>query len=155
MLTRKWNWTKTNETETGRSCLSGWQRLNGRCEGQQEETQTAFLYAGCSLCLSPYYAVVLANFSYPATRLVRANEGKGSIWAMSVTQRRSVVSKLRILFKGLSHWYDGHTMRPRYDFTLHFKWDLAHWRRHDNDVFTTGRYDTMTTQHAVSYVAKL
>jgi len=42
-------------------------------------------------------------------------------------------------------------IRLDYDTTTYplFKWDLAHWRRHDNDIFTTGRYDTMTTQHCV------
>ena len=38
----------------------------------------------------------------------------------------------------------------RYGSTLRFKWDLAHRRRHDNHTFTTVRYDTVTTQHAVS-----
>lgn len=28
--------------------------------------------------------------------------------------------------------------------------DLAHWRRHDNKTFTTGRYDAMATRYVVS-----
>lgn len=106
MLTRKWNWTKTNETETGRSCRSGWQqRLNGRCEGQ-----TAFLYAGCSLRLSQCCIAVVANFSRPATEPSFCNGGvRGEclgnvhVAALSVAQRSYVVCILHILFKGLSH----------------------------------------------------
>jgi len=56
----------------------------------------------------------------------------------------------------LWHWTlhkVGDIFSLRYDSNLCFKWNLAHGRRNDNDIFTTGLYNTMTTQQAVSSVA--
>ena len=43
---------------------------------------------------------------------------------------------------------DGDTITLRYDYTILFEWNLTHWRQRDNDTITTGRCDTVTTQHA-------
>jgi len=43
------------------------------------------------------------------------------------------------------------SIRLAYDTTVpyRFKWDLAYRRRHDNDMFKTGRYDARMDRHAV------
>lgn len=162
MLTRKWNWTKTNETETGRSCLSGWQRLNGRCEGQQEETQTALLYAGCSLCLSECCVVLVANFSCHATKTSICKWRGGGV-SSRLSSRSSVsysttpcrTSIAHIFLRGLSHWtllrWDGDTISLRYDSRLCFKWDFARWV----DVITICSRRSDTIQLLLSTLCRL
>jgi hypothetical protein len=49
--------------------------------------------------------------------------------------------------------YGGDMISLRYGSAFGCWWELARWRRHDNDVLTTGQRDTMKTQHAVSSVA--
>jgi len=144
MLTRKWNWTKTNESETGRSCRSGWQRLNGRCEGQ-----TAFLYAGCSLCLSQCCIVVVANFNRPATEPSICNCGGGECKATFMSQLCPLPNEAMLCvycacFLRGCHTrqylrFDGDTTILRYDSTLCFKLYLTHW------VYTicSGKADTI------------
>ena len=50
--------------------------------------------------------------------------------------------------------YDSDTTILRDDCVLCFKWDLASWRRHDYDTFTSLRFNTTATQHAVSSVVQ-
>lgn len=49
---------------------------------------------------------------------------------------------------------DGDTMSLRFYSTLYLKWDFAQRRQHDDDIFTAGLYDKMTTQHVVSFIAQ-
>ena len=40
--------------------------------------------------------------------------------------------------------------RWRYDYITCLKWELVHWRRHDNDTLTTGEHDTMATRKHIA-----
>jgi hypothetical protein len=62
------------------------------------------------------------------------------------------VSELGSCHTGQCMRCDGDKIRLRYDYTILFKWGLTHWRRHDTDTITTGRFDTIRTQLAFSSI---
>jgi hypothetical protein len=81
-------------------------------------------------------------------------EGNGA--SFRNTALRQTAPRQQATLKERSHYATDHMMATRsalrYDSNLCLKWDLAHSRRQDNDMFTTGRCETMTTEHAVLYV---